>query len=112
MEGCYKPQYDMRLAKLEKLKTMKGMCEACGKTGDRIHHIDENKKNHNLDNLVLLCNKCHNILHSNRKNKTSKFVREYGMTISELAKSFHTTVGYIYGLHKRNPQELKKLVQK
>ncbi len=34
-------------------------CQICNKYGNTIHHIDYNKKNNNINNLICLCKKCH-----------------------------------------------------
>jgi len=50
------------------------ICQHCGKLqGDvvfHVHHIDENKKNCNQDNLITLCRACHTSAH-NRKKKAA-----------------------------------------
>lgn len=33
-------------------------CQHCGKYGNYIHHIDYNKKNSSIDNLITTCNSC------------------------------------------------------
>jgi hypothetical protein len=33
----------------------------------RIHHIDGDKNNPNIDNLILLCNSCHSLIHSKKQ---------------------------------------------
>jgi 5-methylcytosine-specific restriction endonuclease McrA len=39
-------------------------CISCGTTGNMVvHHVDENFHNNKLDNLRILCYKCHNQLH-------------------------------------------------
>lgn len=55
-------------------KRDKNICQRCNKQIDKrlndslfggvIHHIDSNRKNNNLDNLILLCGKCHNEIHN------------------------------------------------
>ena len=35
------------------------ICQVCGKFGNTVHHIDYNKKNNNVNNLINLCRKCH-----------------------------------------------------
>ena len=42
-----------------------GKCTVC-ETHEklRVHHIDCNKKNNDLNNLITLCNSCHSRLHS------------------------------------------------
>ncbi|MDD5220864.1 MAG: HNH endonuclease signature motif containing protein [Candidatus Bipolaricaulis sp.] len=60
----YPNHYRMKLARLEKLKMSGGLCEVCGQPAREIHHIDESKGNHSIENLAILCKKCHVILHS------------------------------------------------
>ena len=36
-----------------------------------------------------------------RYKKTSKFIREYGMTLHQLAAKYNGTPGYLYILHQR-----------
>lgn len=43
-------------------------CQECGKNGFVVHHIDYNKKNNNLDNLITLCRSCHTKTNYNRKD--------------------------------------------
>ena len=51
-------------AEARKIKT-KINCDECGsKTKLQIHHKDKNYKNNNLNNLAVLCFKCHRDLHS------------------------------------------------
>lgn len=45
------------------------ICQICGDTGKQIHHIDYNRRNDDLHNLILLCLDCH--------LKTSREKREY-----------------------------------
>ena len=41
-------------------------CDRCGVSDNLIiHHIDTNRKNNVIDNLQVLCKKCHNRLHKN-----------------------------------------------
>ncbi len=51
-------------------------CHICGSDNKlMVHHIDYNKKNCNLDNLVTLCNSCHSKTNSNR-NKWIKYFKD------------------------------------
>lgn len=43
-------------------------CKVCNDEGNFIHHIDYNKKNCNVDNLITLCNSCHSKTNYNRKH--------------------------------------------
>ena len=44
----------------------KYICKICGLYGLHVHHIDYNKKNCNLNNLITLCNGCHSKTNHNR----------------------------------------------
>jgi len=49
---------------LEVLERDNDTCQKCGSTEQiHIHHIDWDEDNNDLDNLVLLCNSCHQKLH-------------------------------------------------
>ena len=42
------------------------VCTLCSTTDSRIlavHHIDENRTNNNIENLVWLCHNCHHLVH-------------------------------------------------
>ena len=43
------------------------ICKICNNEGNQVHHIDYNKKNCNLNNLITLCRKCHAQTNSNRR---------------------------------------------
>lgn len=52
-----------------------GKCADCGYKKYpkvlQVHHIDENRKNNSIENLVVLCPTCHNVRHF--LNKTGLF---------------------------------------
>jgi hypothetical protein len=48
-------------------------CQMCYKEGLCVHHIDYNKKNCNLNNLITLCNKCHIQTNFKREYWINKF---------------------------------------
>ena len=51
-------------------------CQVCKKEpATSVHHIDYNKKNSNLNNLITLCRKCHSKTNFNRK-KWSKYFNQ------------------------------------
>lgn len=55
------------------VKSKKGrICSFCKEKDIRIlavHHIDNNRKNNNLENLTWLCHNCHFLIHHYRKEK-------------------------------------------
>jgi 5-methylcytosine-specific restriction endonuclease McrA len=109
----YRDHYKMKLVRIEKLKQEKGLCEVCGKLGYEVHHIDESKDNHNPENLILLCHKCHmRFFHSNTnksKRYVSKFTQIYGMTIRQIAEKYGGTTSLYYRYHKQG--KLKNYLQ-
>ena len=48
-------------------------CQLCGQFGNVVHHIDYNKKNCNLENLITLCVSCHTKVNFNRDYWTNYF---------------------------------------
>lgn len=49
------------------LNTLGKKCANCGYSADEdaleVHHIDKNRDNNNITNLIVLCSNCHSILH-------------------------------------------------
>jgi len=43
------------------------LCEACGARAVDIHHIDNNRQNNNIKNLIALCRRHHNMAHSSKR---------------------------------------------
>ena len=96
----YPDHYLMKLRRLERLKKARGKCEICGDPANSIHHIDENKANHNIDNFLAVCNHCHKVLHSKEPTAgflgyTSKYRRIYGMTINEIGSFLGISPSYV-----------------
>jgi len=50
-------------ARKEIMKRSGGLCENCKTTGKLVHHIDGFRHNHNAENLIMLCSKCHGDAH-------------------------------------------------
>ncbi len=89
--GDYKDHHQMKLNRLYKLQQTKSKCEICQDKARKIHHIDGSKDNHNISNLIVLCNRDHGIVDAGRKNKktkTSKYIRKYGKTLADMAKRY------------------------
>lgn len=103
----YKDHYLMKITRKAIIKEKKGKCEFCGKKGIEIHHLDGTKKNHNPQNLVLCCHKCHfKIFHSNQEKKTSKYKRCYGMTLKQISIRLRMPIYIIKKYHEVGQLEL------
>ena len=99
----YPHQHLMRKNRIIKLKQVKSRCEICNWRAQVVHHIDESMDNHSLDNLLALCNRCHKAVHHPDKveniKKTSKYIRLYGATMSQIAKKTAMKTSKIYEMH-------------
>lgn len=49
----------LRKNRIIKFKQQKSKCEICKKKAHHIHHLDKSTNNHDLDNLIVVCAKCH-----------------------------------------------------
>ena len=76
---------DWHLARAIKICSANGLCEKCGAPGKEVHHIirltinnvDNPSISLNQDNLILLCNDCHNKEHHRfGKKKVYKFDKD------------------------------------
>jgi len=108
----YPNHYEMKKNRLIKLQQTKSRCEICNNRAYTIHHKDESVDNHSLKNLIVLCNSCHRIIHNSgyKKNHTSKFIRQYGMTLEKIADKLNINWGTCYKLHKQD--KLTELLSK
>lgn len=74
----YGPNFNGGLKKLIKERD-NYTCQSCNSTDELcIHHINYNKKNNKLDNLITLCKGCNSLMNSNRGFWTT-FWREGGV---------------------------------
>jgi len=100
----YPNHVEMKRNRLIKLKEADCKCEVCGEKAFCIHHIDESYDNHDLDNLAVLCKKCHTILHTADKKKkpTSKYIRLYGINLQQMAEMYGGSPSRYANLHKES----------
>jgi len=98
----YPKHHLMRKNRLIKLQETQGKCEIC-KTNKAymIHHKDFSMDNHSLDNLIVVCCRCHRIIHANRNPSISKYKRIYGMTLLEIAKQIQCSSATVVELHRK-----------
>ena len=82
----YAPEFNRKLK--EKIKQRDNYtCKKCFKTRKElpyltVHHIDYNKKNSNIDNLITLCSSCNSIANKNRE-KWKEYFTKHLTTILE-----------------------------
>lgn len=70
--------YNGEVSRKIALANMTHICKVCGE-GDiskiDVHHIDKDRRNNDIDNLMLVCSKCHqNILHPRARNDLGQFI--------------------------------------
>ena len=66
-----------------------------------MHHIDEDKGNHEVSNLICLCNHCHGNLHRESqvaRKSTSTYRRKYGYTLKEMGDIIGCTGTWVHTL--------------
>ena len=85
----------------ERLKgTFGNECFFCGKKMEHIHHIDLNRKNNEVTNLLPLCWSCHSKVHSIILKPFIKKIfftlKERRYTVIEIAEIIGLTRGRIY----------------
>jgi hypothetical protein len=57
-------------------------CKTCGSSEKlHVHHIDKNRKNNQVDNLITLCQSCHAKIHSVRIKRKSYHCGCHSVTI-------------------------------
>jgi len=98
----YPNHYQMKKIRKQKLIEGNYICQLCGQKANEVHHIDKTKTNHNLDNLIILCHKCHMINFHRQKKQTSKFIRLYGNTVEDIKKILNKSYWQVYYLHKKD----------
>lgn len=77
---------EWKIARSMKIAAAAGRCEKCGAVGTEVHHIkhltpdniDDPLITINQDNLILLCNECHNKEHGRFCNKSEYRFDEEG----------------------------------
>jgi 5-methylcytosine-specific restriction endonuclease McrA len=62
-------------------------CQLCFKPGKTVHHIDENKKNSRMENMINLCQGCNTKIHTKDKGIWVLFYQPYFETITKRGKN-------------------------
>jgi hypothetical protein len=58
-------------------------CQLCFKPGKSVHHIDGNKRDSRMENLINLCGSCHRTIHARNLGIWTIFYQPYFETISK-----------------------------
>lgn len=107
----YPNHAELKRMRIEVLKNSKGRCEICGKPAKIIHHIDGDKSNQSIDNLMALCRNCHIPLHCDDDPNVSNIGRPLkyslicNMSVKEISKIFDVSTGTIYNWLGRPDKE-------
>jgi 5-methylcytosine-specific restriction endonuclease McrA len=62
-----------RMMKQSSAPQMCTLCKIKDKRVLAVHHVDENRKNNNIDNLQWLCHNCHHLVH-HHSNERERFM--------------------------------------
>jgi hypothetical protein len=71
----YTEEFEINKTKVRKRD--KYICNLCFKRGKTVHHIDENKQESSLGNMITLCHSCHTKIHSKDKGIWVIFYQPY-----------------------------------
>jgi len=109
----YPNHAEFKRARIVVLKNSKGKCEICGEPAKLVHHIDGDKSNHDINNLMAVCLKCHEPLHCDDNGKSIKgrplkYSLICDLSVKDISKRFGVCVGTIYHWLK-NPEKEKWL---
>jgi len=107
----YPNHAEFKRARVEVLQRSKGKCEICGKLATVVHHIDGDKSNHSLDNLIAVCSNCHSSLHREdalipNLGRPLKYSLICGHSVKQISGIFKVCPGTIYNWIK-NPKKEK-----
>lgn len=88
----YENHYQLKLNRKERLKQCGNKCEDCGVKDVTLtaSKVDGNKDNVEITNLRMLCKTCLG------PKRNSKFIKQYGMTLSDLAEKYKVPLSSLY----------------
>lgn len=82
----------------KKLKAKK--CSKCGSRKNlQMHHVNRNKQDSSIENLLTVCEKCHIEIHRNDIYPNAKWKIRYGIGINQIIKKLHMQYQKIKNLH-------------
>jgi len=106
----YPNHSEFKRNRIKVLQKVEGKCEICGKQARIVHHIDGEKSNHVLNNLIAVCFSCHDILHYDYdgravKGRPTKYGIKYGMTLKQMGEIFNVSTATIYCWIHKSPEK-------
>lgn len=108
----YQNHYEMKKIRKIILEKENYKCESCGKVATEIHHKDKTKTNHNIDNLLALCRKCHLGIYHRGEQRRPKMFGNIGLV--ELSKqmqiSASTLSNFLRG--KKTSNRILEIIKK
>ena len=101
----YEDHYTMKKNRLKVLKANNYSCKHCGGKATIVHHKDGSKSNHNPDNLLPVCHKCHMKIHAAQRARwdvesIEVAMMQRGIDKGELAKKTGLTKATITNILK------------
>jgi hypothetical protein len=98
----YPNHYYLKKQRKEKLKSVNYECQVkspnCTQKATQTHHINGDRSDHSLDNLLAVCSKCHGWLRRGQPNKKAK----YDFKLIDIAKEINYPASAISRLIKNN----------
>ena len=106
----YPNHSEFKKNRIKVLQRTEGKCEICKEPAKIVHHIDGDKSNHSLENLIAVCFNCHDTLHCNAngrsiKGRPTKYGIKYGMTLKQIAEIFGVTITTVHHWIHKNPEK-------
>lgn len=95
----YPNHIKLKKMRIKVLKKAKGKCEICDNQANIVHHIDGDKGNHSIINLIPLCNPCHQALHKKEYGEMgnrSKYFIKYGMSLYQIGEKLHMSYDSVW----------------
>jgi hypothetical protein len=59
----YPDHYLFKANRILVLRDVNGKCQKCGGAAQQVHHINHDKSDHRVENLMALCTQCHALFH-------------------------------------------------
>lgn len=113
----YKNHSILKKIRLEALERDEHKCKFCNKKATEIHHKDGTKENHDINNLISMCHKCH--INQFHLGSNSKYKRTYGMSLQEVSTKTNLSPFTITNFfnnkckpHANTKYQIEKLLEK